>query len=224
MVKRHSQNFFSLGATILANLREDLKILLKNASGDRLRAEELTDLIFTKYSEEHRAYHNLSHINALLEHAQNFADKFTDYESVRLAVWFHDVIYDPQSAENEAESAKLAAVKLAKLNFPKATIKRVEAMILATQKHDATALDFDGRLFLDLDLSILGAEREIYKKYARAIRAEYSFAPESLYRYKRRIVLESFLQRELIYHTDEARRLFENQAHLNIKREIKELS
>ena len=97
-------------------------------------------------------------------------------------------------------------------------------MILATQKHDALGLNRDGKLFLDLDLGILGEEEEIYKKYSKAIRAEYSFAPESLYREKRRIILQSFLQRKYLYFTGEGRELFEERARFNIANEIKELS
>jgi predicted metal-dependent HD superfamily phosphohydrolase len=49
-------------------------------------------------------------------------------------------------------------------------------MIRATEKHDSSSLDADGKLFLDLDLGILAAGTEVYKRYAEAIRQEYSFA------------------------------------------------
>ena len=97
-------------------------------------------------------------------------------------------------------------------------------MILATQKHDAANLDDDGKLFLDLDLGILGAKPEVYKKYSQAIRKEYSFVPEDFYREKRREILRRFLHREFIYYTDEMRKLYEQPARVNIANEIKELS
>lgn len=97
-------------------------------------------------------------------------------------------------------------------------------MILATAKHDAAALDFDGRLFLDLDLSILGAGAGVYKKYSAAIRCEYAHVPDVLYFRGRKRVLENFRRREFIYFTAEMRGRFEAAARVNIENEIKELS
>jgi predicted metal-dependent HD superfamily phosphohydrolase len=181
-------------------------------------------LLISKYSEKHRAYHNLSHINYLLRGAWAFGNTFHDYEAARLAVWFHDAIYEPKSKTNEIESAALAVKSLSELKVPKIKIEKVEKMILATQKHDAAALDEDGELFLDLDLSILGTTPSIYQKYAQAIRREYSFVPENLYREKRREVLRHFLQREFIYYTVEMREFYEEAAQINIANEIEELS
>ena len=224
MDERNSQAFFPGGQTPTAELKSDLEKLLGKSSGDRAKIAETIDSLIAKYSEEHRFYHNLSHVRALLQNVEKFMGRLTDADSVRLAVWFHDAIYEPKSLNNETESAALAVAALTELEFPAEKIGKVESMILATQKHDAAGLDFDGRLFLDLDLGILGARAEIYKKYAQAIRAEYSFAPESLYREKRRLVMTSFLRREFIYYTDELRESHESAARFNIENEIKELS
>jgi predicted metal-dependent HD superfamily phosphohydrolase len=224
MINENAQEFFSLGKTVVANLENDLKNLLETYFGARPKALGAAASIVAGYSEEHRFYHNLSHVNALLASAEKFKERFADEESVRLAVWFHDAIYEPKSPTNEIDSARLAVKTLAALNFPHAKIEHVEKMILATQKHDAAGLDADGRYFLDLDLGILGANAEIYQAYAKAIRREYSFAPENLYREKRREVLLKFLEREFIYYTDELRELLEPRARMNIANEIKELS
>jgi predicted metal-dependent HD superfamily phosphohydrolase len=224
MSKEDIQEFFQIGETRAANLKNELKALLKIYSGDEAKIVSAADSLIAKYNEKHRAYHNLSHLHFLLQNAERFKDKIADFESVRLAVWFHDAIYDPQSRTNEAESAALAVERLTEINYPKAKIERVEKMILATEKHDASALDADARSFLDWDLGILGAPAEIYKKYAQAIRLEYGFVPEDLYRQKRREVLQSFLQRKYIYYTEEMRGLYEEAARRNIENEIKELS
>jgi predicted metal-dependent HD superfamily phosphohydrolase len=224
MVNKNAQGFFSLGKTVVENLENDLKNLLETYSGDGPKALGAAASIVAKYSEEHRFYHNLSHVAALLASAEKLTEKFADEESARLAVWFHDAIYEPKSPTNEIDSAELAVKTLGALNFPAAQIERVEKMILATEKHDAAGLDVDGRFFLDLDLGILGASAEIYQEYAKAIRREYSFAPENLYREKRREILRRFLQREFIYYSDELRELLEQRARTNIANEIKELS
>lgn len=220
----NQRELFTVSRTLLGNLRGELQNLLGIFSSNDSKIKASADLLIAKYSEEHRFYHNLSHIHYLLFHAESFEDKFVDYDEVRLAIWFHDAIYDPKSRLNEIESARLAVEKLTELNFPPSKIEKVEKMVLATQKHDASGLDEDGKLFLDLDLGILGAAPQEYKKYAKAIRQEYAFAPESEYRYKRQLVLESFLKNKYIYYTDEMRAAFEKAARDNIANEIKELS
>jgi predicted metal-dependent HD superfamily phosphohydrolase len=97
-------------------------------------------------------------------------------------------------------------------------------MILATKTHNSAGLNSDGKLFLDLDLSILGADKPGYQAYSRAIRREYSFVPEPLYRNGRQKILQNFLAREFIYLTNVCREKFELQARENIQREIVELS
>jgi predicted metal-dependent HD superfamily phosphohydrolase len=225
MAKRNGEGFFSLNRREVEVMTGKIIHLLGTFSGDRLLSTSLPAVrLIEKYSQEHRFYHNLSHIRAMLEAAEKFRSKFADYDSVRLAIWFHDAIYDPKARTNETESAALAVKILAELNFPNAQIEKVKKMVLATEKHDATTLDADGKLFLDLDLGILAAKKEVYKKYSEAIRKEYDFVPENLYREKRREVLQSFLQRQNIYYTGEFRELLEERARVNIANEIEELS
>ena len=97
-------------------------------------------------------------------------------------------------------------------------------MILATKTHTFDSSAPDSKLFLDIDLSILGAPSHIYREYSRAIRREFGWVPRFLYRRGRREVLQGFLSRPSIFFTDEMRNRFESQARLNIKTEIEELS
>ncbi|HEY8563492.1 MAG TPA: hypothetical protein VIL74_24145 [Pyrinomonadaceae bacterium] len=224
MTSENKPEIFPLRPEYYAYLENDLKGSLKTFSADERKVDELTGLLISKYSENHRAYHNLSHVFDLLRNAAASDTAIGDYESVRSAIWFHDVIYEPPSRTNEIESARLAVESLSDLNFPESMIEKVERMILATQRHDAAELDADGKLFLDLDLGILGANPVIYYKYSKAIREEYAFVPEDLYRVKRREVLEAFLERESIYYTEEWRESHEGTARANIANEIKALS
>ncbi len=224
MSSENKREFFPIRPEYFDYLEKDLRDLFETISGDERKIGELTDLLISKYSENHRAYHNLSHVVYLIQNATNSEPRIEDDAAFRLAIWFHDAIYDPQSKTNEIESASLAVECLTELNFPQSKIEKIEKMILATQKHDASGLDDDGRLFLDLDLGILGANQVVYDKYSKAIRAEYSFVPEDLYRAKRREILEAFLEREFIYYTEEWRESRERAARFNIANEIKELS
>jgi predicted metal-dependent HD superfamily phosphohydrolase len=224
MINRNDKPKFFHGGRTAANLENDLRTILGSFSGGERKIGEIAASVILKYSEEHRFYHDLNHVDALLSIAERFKEKLLDDEAVRLAVWFHDVIYRPQSSNNEFERAELAATVLTESGFPPAKIERVEKMILATARHDAAGLDKDGEFFLDFDLSILGAKEEIYRAYARAIRREYAFVPEAAYRDERRRILQSFLRRGHIYYTAEVRQLCETRARLNIENEIKELS
>ncbi len=219
-----SKNSFSIDERSTSDMVGDFMRFLLSFTNNEGVIDELLRLTVAKYSEKHRAYHNLSHINALLSLAEKYKEKFVDFETVTLAIWFHDVIYNTKRFDTESESAKIAVEFLSKLNVPNGKIKKVEAMILATAKHDSHGLDFDGKLFLDLDLAILGQNENIYQIYSKAIRKEYSFVPWFLYKRSRRKILENFLQREFIYFTEEIRQDFETTARLNIQHEIKELS
>jgi predicted metal-dependent HD superfamily phosphohydrolase len=177
--------------------------------------------LMDRFEEPHRAYHNSQHMLALLTHAQNAQSLLRDADTVALAIWFHDAIYDPTRTDNENESAALARTALANLRESEVIMAAVEQMILATIKHQApeNASD-DLKLFLDFDLSILGSAPDIYARYAAAIRTEYGFVPEDAYRPARRAVLEKFLSRDRLYFSDHGFHVWEVQARENLRAEI----
>lgn len=176
-----------------------------------------------RYSEKSRFYHNLSHVKALLNLLATLDDKIQHQNAIRFSTWFHDVVYDTKRNDNEEESARLTSEMLGKLQVSMETIEFVMDLILATKSHSGKNLSADAQLFLDADLSILGMHAETYQRYSQAIRAEYSWVPEPVYRSSRRKLLESFLARESIYFTDEMKERFEEQARKNIHGEIQSL-
>src|SRR5215831_1917480 len=167
--------------------------------------ENLFNSIVEHYSAKNRAYHDLSHIQSLLSLSESLPDKIQNRDALYFSIWFHDVIYDTKRSDNEEKSAEFAVEALAGLGVPEQTIAVTREMILATKHHRAAGLSWDMKAFLDLDTSILGAPEDIYKEYSRAIRKEYSWVPDSLYRDGRMKVLNDFLEREHIYHTEEIR-------------------
>ncbi|MEN9023020.1 MAG: hypothetical protein GWQ05_26490 [Verrucomicrobiaceae bacterium] len=60
----------------------------------------------TRYGEDHRAYHNLARLSNMLDRRDACQD-VENWESVAWAIWFHDVVYDPQSSSNGSDSAIL---------------------------------------------------------------------------------------------------------------------
>ncbi len=174
------------------------------------------------YSSPKRYYHDITHITNLLKLWENNKNKLGDEEIVYLVIWFHDAIYDSWKSDNEELSAEMAKEFLIKINYPIYKIDKIGQYILATKTHESNG-DSDLDFFLDFDLSILGADETIYDIYAQQIRDEFSFYPNFLYNRGRRKVLNAILEKKSIYKTDEFKALLENQARLNIQRELDSL-
>ncbi|KAK0670317.1 hypothetical protein QBC41DRAFT_221985, partial [Cercophora samala] len=181
------------------------------------------------YSHPSRHYHTLAHIEALLALLSTHRDKFHDPEAVEAAIWFHDSIYDvnAQGNYNELQSAQLAGCML--LGLVDATrLKGIQAMIEATAAHMVPDLPSaeavaDAALFLDMDLSILGADEEVFDEYEMAVRKEYARVSDEAWREGRAAVLRKFLGREWIYHSGLFRGLLEEKARANLRRSVERL-
>jgi predicted metal-dependent HD superfamily phosphohydrolase len=167
------------------------------------------------YSENHRAYHNLNHI----EHCLNEFDQLTNYldlpDLVEIAIWYHDAIYNTRSDRNEEESALMAERELKNLDIMQESIKIVHDFILST-KHNDEPRNSDSKYLIDIDLSILGADRNVFQEYETNIRKEFKCVPTFLFHKKRSEVLRSFLKRKHIFFTELFRQKYENQARTNI--------
>jgi predicted metal-dependent HD superfamily phosphohydrolase len=189
-------------------------------------ASAVLDEIASAYREPHRHYHTLDHIAALLTLLDRHGKGAGDRDALELAILFHDIVYDPSRQDNEEASAGLAGERLASLGFPRALSAKVARYILAT-RHDqppGAVGDTDLALLLDLDLSVLAAPPDDYRAYAAAVRREYAFVPDELYRPGRRRVLEGFLARERLYLTGRLRDAWEPAARANLAGEIEGLA
>ncbi len=192
-------------------------------SNQKLDAGLFDILIYKKYSESHRAYHNLSHIEACL----NLLDTLdiSDKDQIELAIWFHDIIYDTQSSDNELNSANtMMSACLGTTSWSADYLNEVYNMILAT-KHSSNIIITSDKMkyFLDIDLSILGEPSEIFKSYDELIRKEYEWVPEDIYNFKRAEILQSFLDKDFIYHTQFFRDRYETQARVNINNKLRKI-
>lgn len=193
-------------------------------AGDITASSDVFNMLARHYAEPHRAYHNLSHIAALLALADEVRLHMHQPEVVEFAIWFHDVIYDTHSTDNEVRSAAFARDALRMMQVPDHITTAVEQCILATQRHEAPALPHpDLPLFLDLDLSILGAPEGIYRSYRNAIRTEYDWVPDAEYRAGRAAVLEKFQARPGLYFTRLMADRYEERARHNIALELRDL-
>jgi predicted metal-dependent HD superfamily phosphohydrolase len=197
------------------------EVTLRNGCSAPAAAAVIEEMI-RAYGEPHRHYHTLDHIASLLALLASFGGGAADRDALALAILFHDIVYEPRRQDNEAASAALAAERLAGLGLSGALVTKVARYILATRHEGApeAAGDADLALLLDLDLSILAAAPDAYAAYAQAIRREYAFVPDPLYRSGRRRVLEALLARRHIYGTERLRTLWEQPARTNLAGEV----
>jgi len=192
-------------------------LFIKHISQEDIEAE--FENLVTRYSEPHRHYHTLKHIEDCL-HLLNDSSEANHIavhkNELALAIWYHDAVYDTRAKDNEAQSAELFTEFAKKVGLDEWTIKRVCGWILAST-HTGKALESDQTfLFLDIDLSVLGADLETYATYDRHIREEYVWVPEADYIAGRTKVLQSFLDRPHIFRTEKFRQAFEQRARENI--------
>lgn len=216
---------------LMEGLSIDATQLIEGAYVDLLNSatpalpQSLKESLAHRHRESGRHYHGMAHVEALLRWLDRSRDLAADAKAIEAAIWVHDAVYDTHSKTNEADSAALARRELGALGWPEASIARIEAMVLATAGHAPAGEDADEdlRLFLDLDLSILGQPPQVYAAYAEAIRAEYHWVDEPSYRARRRGVLEHFLAKPAIYQTARWRAAWEAQARENIRGELSRL-
>ena len=74
----------------------------------------IADLL-ARHREPHRRYHTATHVMWVLRHLAELIDELPgdernhhDVAAILVAALFHDVIYDPTSSANEANSATLS--------------------------------------------------------------------------------------------------------------------
>ncbi len=183
-------------------------------------SDEIYNNLIIKYSEKHRKYHNLNHIEYCLSHFDRVKHLLENEDLVEIAIWYHDIIYETSSKTNEEDSAILANDDLTGLGLKDSYVDKVYEMIIAT-KHDVVVSDKDTKYLIDIDLAILGADKEVFLEYEKNIRKEYKWVPFFMYKKKRFEVLSSFLDKKFIYNTDSFREKFELKARANLNSSLK---
>jgi len=189
-----------------------------------LLPDALLDQVRALHGGPERGYHGWSHPQALLKLFAEVESELHDPLAVRCAILFHDAIYEPRRSDNEARSAVLASEMLRGV-VPDESLARTLRLIEATARHaipegllpDEAA---DMAVFLDMDLSILGASAEAFDAYEAGVRHEHREIPADAFRTGRAAILEGFLARETLYVSAWGRARFEAAARANLARSI----
>lgn len=184
--------------------------------------------ILKAYSEPHRHFHTFNHISKMLINAEQYKCVLSDsdYQTLQIAILYHDFVYIPASKTNEQDSVDVFMELLLnhQIDYDTSLIKqnelagRVLVMILDTIKHEPT---FElSKYLIDLDLWDL-AFSDRYKINSKLIRQEYIEFSEESYIYARIKWIQSVLAKDNIFHTTLAKnQSFDAHARKNLKNEL----
>lgn len=141
------------------------------------KSKQIYKVLNFLYSDPRRSYHNLKHIHDCLVKFDNYKFSLihyagTDFDLIKLAIWFHDSFYTFSPGHDESMSQKLLESLIPKKT--NISLSNVSRLIDLTNNHNSQSVKTnDEILFLDIDLSILGSERSEYIKYRKNIFKEY---------------------------------------------------
>ncbi|CUF87250.1 Hypothetical protein, putative, partial [Bodo saltans] len=184
--------------------------------------------ITERYLEPQRHYHTLRHVQELLQQMDLVESEIENPHAVLLMIFYHDVIYDPTAKDNEDKSAELfdQLVLTCKGLIPEKIATLVRDGIMFTKHHMncPTWAHKDIKHFLDMDIAILGANKERYVEYMRQIRQEYRHVPHDVFGKARAAVLQTFLTVSRLYKTDFFFNKYEAIARSNLQYEISVLT
>jgi len=175
------------------------------------------------YARPPRAYHNLDHA---VECAM-MAEEYRLPPIATMALLYHDAHYVAGGKSNEEESVAILREHFGdwRDNFTKddplphpegpSPLERIASLIMAT-KHDRLPEVPLEAWVMDIDMSILGREPEVFAAYDEAIRAEYGFLSDADFEEGRTMFLMKLQLREWIFYSPILRDRFEKQARNNI--------
>jgi predicted metal-dependent HD superfamily phosphohydrolase len=164
-------------------------------------------------------YHDLLHLAEVLDRLDQLAAAGTRFDrtAAGLAAWFHDAVYEG-AEDDEERSARWAERAL-----PTAYAAEVARLVRMTAHHRPDDDDPAGCALSDADLAILAAPRERYDTYAAGVRADFAHVGDAAFRAGRAAVLLDLAAKPHLFHTPQARELWETAARANVERELAEL-
>ncbi|MFB2577679.1 metal-dependent hydrolase [Acinetobacter sp. c2-A9] len=190
---------------------------------DLSQHDDLFQDIMLRYQEPWRAYHTLQHLAECFDFWQQLQAEFHSPKIVALALFYHDIVYDPRSNMNEEYSSQYAVQKLAKINLNCEEIEIIRQFIFATKTHQNPFASHhpyyqDLNYLLDIDLAILASTAERFSEYEQQIRQEYQWVEINIYQQKRHDVLYGFYQQRHLFKTEFFQNNFQVKAKDNLKR------
>lgn len=212
-----------------ADIKSRYMSLMQRLNVEAKRAEKAFDRLVEGYQTPVRYYHTIDHVNDVLQHldwaadnVQNIKalpadDRQTFLDSVELAIWYHDIVYDARAHNNEAESARFMMLETERLGIDPATAREAAQAILITAEH-ANAKTLAEQIIADCDLHVLGVSWEKFAHNSDMIRKEYAHVETELYFETRKRIFNGFLSAGPLYKTKAFADRYEAKARANIER------
>ena len=178
------------------------------------------------YSAPGRHYHDTRHLDEVVARFADIARTigWQAPREVLLALLFHDVVYVATRHDNEAASADVARDAIARwLVADTIDVARVVALILLTARHGTLTpadVDRDAALFVDIDMSILGAAPARFDEYERDVAREYAAIPPDIYAAGRRHFLTRVLAGDRIFLSERFAAELDAPARANLRRAL----
>jgi predicted metal-dependent HD superfamily phosphohydrolase len=135
-----------------------------------------------------------------------------DYESVVLAAWFHDAIYDGEHGAEE-RSALWAEQGLTEAGMPIEQTAEVARLVRMTAHHNPEPGDVNGGVLSD------AADQTRYAEYVAAVHAEYAAVHDAQFNRGRLAILQDLARKPHLFQTSHARTHWENAARTNLAKE-----
>ncbi len=169
------------------------------------------------YREPQRRYHTLAHIEHCLGMFDRCKSLVRNPNALEIAVWFHDVIFEPGKRDNESLSAKLYQDLSAGIHEPEMR-QLVDRLIMATL-HDGTSLDdSDASYMVDIDLSSFGLSWDEFLLDSQHLREENPHLSDADYYRHQRGFQSGLLTRPRFYYSEFFYQRYEQQARANLAR------
>jgi predicted metal-dependent HD superfamily phosphohydrolase len=167
--------------------------------------QELWARVREAYATPGRAYHGPAHVASVLRGYEEVAREhgWIHPAEVFLALLFHDAIYWAGAADNEEKSAAFAQREIERWLPPRTVDPELVGRLIQLTAHHGSlerrAVTQEEALFLDCDMTILGASPQEFEAYDRQIAEEYAALRAEAYERGRREFLQRLLERQHIF-------------------------
>lgn len=169
------------------------------------------------YSESHRRYHTLAHIEHCLKMFDQCKSLAHNADALELAVWFHDIVLQPGRSDNEALSAELY-LQLSDQVHRDELRELVARLIIATQHDGGSLEDADAIFMVDIDLSSFGLSWEEFQRDSQDLREECPECSDAEYHRKQEAFRSALATRESFFRSALFRERYEQQAQENLSK------
>jgi predicted metal-dependent HD superfamily phosphohydrolase len=120
--------------------------------GERDDSASIHQRLISSYCEPQRHYHTLAHVEHCLGMFDQCKSLVSNPDALELAIWFHDVIFEPGRHDNEALSKELYLYLSIKVHAPE--LRELVGRLIMATLHDGSSLeDDDARYMVDIDLT-----------------------------------------------------------------------